>query len=64
MKKIVAGEYEHKGYSISKDEFQSNLWWVSEIVPASESHFRIARPAQDFRTLRGAKLFIDSEETA
>lgn len=29
FKKIAAGEYEFKGGFISKDEYESGLWWVT-----------------------------------
>jgi hypothetical protein len=50
-KKIAAGEWEFKGFEISKDEFENNLWWVKKIGKDSSG--------ADFKTLKDAKEWIE-----
>jgi hypothetical protein len=52
MKRVCAGEYEYKGWSISKDDTEHNLWWAKQITGKTET------PAEDFWTLRDAKEYI------
>jgi len=53
MTRICAGEYEYKGWSISKDETEQNLWWAKQVNGKTEAS------AEDFWTLKDAKTFID-----
>jgi glutamine cyclotransferase len=46
IKKICSGEYEGDGFSISKDDFEANLWWLKI------DGFTVR---EDFRTLKEAK---------
>ena len=62
--KIASGEWEFKGFAISKDDWEGNLWWAVEIVPESESNFRVAKPAEDFWSLKAAKEWINSLENS
>ena len=50
-KKIAQGEYEYKGCSISKDDFEQNLWWIN---------FPESQILEDCRTLKDAKTIIDN----
>ena len=49
LTKIAAGEYEFKGGSISKDEFETSLWWLR-----LDGHM----VAEDFPSLKLARLFV------
>lgn len=52
--RIAPGEYEYKNHTISKDEYESNLWWVRR------DGFTVA---EDFTTLKDAKQMIDKSQT-
>ncbi len=45
--KICAGEYEFGKYSISKDESESNLWWVKHEDFMTQEDFRTLKDAKD-----------------
>jgi len=53
LNKITAGEYEFNGGSISKDENESNLWWL---------RFDGHAVAEDCRTLSEAKSIAENRK--
>ena len=53
LTKITAGEYEFHGGSISRDEYESNLWWL---------RFDGYEVAEDCRTLSEAKSIAEKRQ--
>ena len=51
--KVAPGEWNFKGFTISKDESESNLWW------AKADNASVETPAEDFWSLRDAKEWIN-----
>ena len=53
LKRVCKGEYEYKDYSISKDEYENNLWWLKQEGYAVMEDFYSLSDVRDFIEAKG-----------